>query len=108
MQKPFYLGRAVAEAKICIGLVKRGVDTVERVRRLIAVSEKEETELRNILLQPGFAAHFVHERREVLFHFDRFIAQIEHTRPPKSRRLSRNVRKCPVSNLRQHSVSASL
>lgn len=79
------------ELAFCISLVKRGIDTVERVRELIAVSSDQEAELRRILA-PEVVARVLSDRSEILRAFNRAIAEIERPRNTKPRRLSADVR----------------
>lgn len=103
----YHVIHPASEAKFCVSMVQHGIDTVERVRSLIAVSQTEENELRKM-----FEAYRVRQildyRRAILRHFERQIKGIGRPRRAKSRRLSRNVRKCPLPAVRSNSVSLAL
>jgi hypothetical protein len=95
------------EVAFCVGLVTRGVDTLPRVRALIGVSEAEEMELRKFL-DLAVVERLLVDRREISRAFEHAIKEIERSRNKKQRRLSRNVRKCPLREAKANSVSCSL
>jgi hypothetical protein len=96
-----------SEAKFFVSMAQRGVDTIERTRSLIAVSEAEENELRK-MFEPHRVLQILDYRRAILKHFEDQIKEIGPPRRAKLRRLSRNVRKCPFPAAGRNSVSLSL
>jgi len=68
-----------AEARALVALVQRGVDSVEGMRRLIAVSPKDRAELETwARIRPELAARIdssIKFRAEVLFAFDTLLQE---------------------------------
>lgn len=95
------------EIAFCLNLVKRGVETVERVRELISVSPAEEKRLREFL-EAAVVESALADRRAVLREFERSISAIERGRNVKPRRLSRNVRISRVQHSKPGAASRSL
>jgi len=62
------------EAKNLADLVKRGADSAERLRDLIAISATDEHELRKIL-HPGLVRHHLRYRAEILKRFEALVGQ---------------------------------
>ena len=54
------------------GLVRRGIDSADRLRELISISETDVEQLLKTL-HPNSVRHFVRYRAQVLHHFDRLL-----------------------------------
>ena len=86
----FVPDRPAVEAETLVGLVRRGVDSPERLRELIAISATDEAELRKIF-HPNLVRYHVRYRAQVLYFFDAKLAD-PHTAPRPRRRTGRS---CP-------------
>jgi hypothetical protein len=79
--------RPAAEAETLVRLVRRGVDSPERLRELIAISATDEAELRK-LFHPNLVRHHLRYRARVLHFFDAELAN-PHAAPRSQRRTGR-------------------
>jgi hypothetical protein len=89
--------RPGAEAETLVGLVRRGADSPERLRELIAISPTDEAELRTIF-HPDPVRHHVRYRAQVLHFLDSKLAD-PHAAP--SPRLTTG-RSCPEMSGSRH------
>jgi hypothetical protein len=64
--------RPALEAEMLAGLVRRGIDSADRLRELISISETDVEQLLKTL-HPNSVRHFVRYRAQVRHHFDRLL-----------------------------------
>jgi hypothetical protein len=89
-------GAAAIESKVCAGLVRRGVFSIDEVRQLIQISPTDEKYLRKHF-DEAKVTEAIRDRQEILRRFEQQLSSptpiIERTKPrPRARR--RNGRHC--------------